>query len=300
MTTHTVGVVVARFQSPYLTEGHHHLIQSVMGQCDRLLIFLGVSVTRNTKCDPLDFATRKAMVLAHYPDAHIEPLHDMGCDHLWSAQLDARITELYPDNVVILFGSRKSFFPSYHGNIETREIKEIFTPSGTDYRLSVSDTPRASDDFRAGVIYGAFNRHPISYQVADVAVIDRLNQRVLLGRKKHDGDKFRFIGGFIDTTDATLECAAKREVIEEVGHIEIDAVTYVTSARVSDWRYAGREDQIMTSFFTADYIFGAPRAQDDLDDVRWFSFAELPNVIIESHKHLCDALLEQVSIEQVA
>lgn len=112
---------------------------------------------------------------------------------------------------------------------------------------------------------------------------------VLLCSKGAIGDGWGFIGGFVDPKDASLEDAAKREVLEETG-LEIATPCYRGSHRIQDWRYRGREDQILTSFFTAKYLFGMPRAADDIVEVEWVSVITVHNRISQAHAKLATLL----------
>ena len=93
-----------------------------------------------------------------------------------------------------------------------------------------------------------------------------------LARKKNDPKgKWRFIGGFVDINkDETLEEAVKREVLEETNSLGVGEPIYIGSAKIDDWRYRNEQDGIMTSLFVIPYLFGAPKATDDIDELEWF------------------------------
>ena len=50
-----VGVIIARFQIPMLHEAHKELIDYVMDEHSRVIVFLGLSQARTTINNPLDF-----------------------------------------------------------------------------------------------------------------------------------------------------------------------------------------------------------------------------------------------------
>ena len=62
-----VGVLVGRFQVPNLHPGHIELIQSVCEAHSKVLIFLGLAPTKATRNNPLDFESRKHMILEKFP-----------------------------------------------------------------------------------------------------------------------------------------------------------------------------------------------------------------------------------------
>jgi bifunctional NMN adenylyltransferase/nudix hydrolase len=102
-----------------------------------------------------------------------------------------------------------------------------------------------------------------------VAILNDDNTKVLLGRKPTE-EKYRFIGGFVDPTDSSLEAAVIREGREEAGPLELVNISYVCSRLIDDWRYRGEKDSIMTSFFAANVAFGHEEPGDDICEVRWF------------------------------
>lgn len=277
--TQEIGVIVGRFQVPELHAGHVELIQRVVDNHKRVAIFLGVTPVLVTKKNPLDFITRKEMILKVFPNITILALPDKPNDSDWSLELDKRIREIFPIGEALLYGGRDSFSRAYIGSFETTEIEQIANFSGTEMRKEVSLETKASPDFRAGVIFAAYNQYPKVFPTVDVAIM-RGNE-VLLGRKSHQ-TLFRFIGGFVDPTDDNFEQAAQRETQEETG-VEVDNLQYVGTARIDDWRYRHEVDKIITTLFTADYVAGNATAQDDIAEIKWFKINDLTvdNFVVE-------------------
>lgn len=298
-----VGVIVGRFQAPELHPGHCDLIDTVSERHRKVLILVGstpdVACTRRNS---LDYYTRMVMIRERYPLVAISPLYDMPSDDAWSRSVDSKIVENFGSASAVLYGSRDAFIPHYNGRFPTVELEASKNLSGSAIRKVVSDEVRASADFRRGVIYAAYNRHPTAYPTVDIAVIDRKNEMVLLGRKAvEESDKWRFPGGFVDPVkDASKEDTVRRECAEEVGQIGVDpdSVRYVGSTRVDDWRYRREVDKIMTSLYTIDYTFGSPTAGDDLAQCRWFKFDELLQVVCETHRPLAAMLASHLKKEK--
>lgn len=266
-----VGVIVGRFQVNELHEAHRQIIDFVKTNHKKVIVFLGVSPTLTTKNNPLDFVSRKEMILQAYPSVTVMPIPDHPSDEEWSKELDSRIREACPINSVLLYGGRDGFISYYHGRFSTTEIEQTIFVSGTEVRKEVSREVKPSADFRSGVIYAAYNQYPKVFATVDVAIID--GDRILLGRKPTQ-DKFRFLGGFTDPTDNSFEDAAKREVKEESG-LDVEEVVYLGSCRIDDWRYRNEEDKIMTHLFTAKYTSGNPHATDDIAELKWFNIKDL-------------------------
>jgi NAD+ diphosphatase len=92
--------------------------------------------------------------------------------------------------------------------------------------------------------------------------------RVLLGRNQRwPPRRYSALAGFVEPGE-TLEEAVRREVAEEAG-VEVGTPRYVAS---QPWPFPA---SLMVGF-EADWTGGEPRRQDDeLEDVRWFSRAEV-------------------------
>ena len=292
----TVSVVIGRFQVAELHLGHKSLIDIANRESDDLLILIGCREGEFTNKDPFDFEMRKQMIQNDYPQATIKSIFDTLSDDQWSKNVDEIIDELHPESRVILFGSRDSFIPYYLGKHLTQEIKhrEFNDLSGSQERNYIKDNPTNSVDFRKGVIYANQVRFPVAYQTTDVAVLNKEKTKVILGRKP--GNKyFQFIGGFVDPTDDSLEMAAEREVVEEVGGIKTKNYQYIKSARMNDLRYQGQRDQIMTIFFAAEYVSGEPVADDDIEEVQWFDVSDIESVLASYHQEIGKSLKDFIN-----
>ena len=295
-----VGIIVGRFQLHKLHEAHRKLINTVISNHPRVIIFLGLSEVRNTKKNPLDFNARKQMLLEEFPDSDLEIHYISDCksDEEWSKNLDDQIGKfLNPGQKPLLYGSRDSFIKSYHGKFPTTELESDTFISATEVRKSISAKTIASPEFRAGVIYSTQSRYPTAFQTVDVAIFNEDNTKILLGKKPKE-DKHRFIGGFSDPNSNSLEEDAKREVMEETGLNELSDPVYIGSAKISDWRYSSGDDCIKTAFFSVNLLWGRPQASDDISEVKWFDIKELlenyKNLIVPEHHVLFDILNKKV------
>ena len=286
------GVIIGRFQTPELHSEHIKLIQYVLDRHEKVILFLGVSPTLANKKHPMDFITRKYMIEEQFGISKltIMPLSDNKSNEIWSKQLDSKIKEVFPLGSVTIYGSRDSFIPYYFGVNKTLELQPDVFVSATDIREVASKKVISSSEFRAGIIYSVYNQFPVVYSTVDIAIIK--DDEILLGQKLGETE-WRFIGGFVDTTDESDEAAAKRETLEETS-LEVADLEYVCSMQVEDWRYRGIKDRsIMTRFFKAKYIFGCPTPQDDINALKWFKLTpELENMFVEEHKKLFKKLIK--------
>jgi bifunctional NMN adenylyltransferase/nudix hydrolase len=269
-----IGVIIARFQSPYLHEGHITLIDSVKKDHNKTVIVLGVSPVLGSRKNPLDFHTREKMIKRAYPEVVVLPLSDHPLDSKWSQNLDSLLTNSFPGSSFKLFGSRDSFIKYYSGHFEVVELPELSSHNATLIREQINDKVLDSEEFRTGVIYAYSNTYLKVYPTVDIAVFRNNKAQMLLGKKEID-NKWRLLGGFSDPTDESFEAAAKRELTEECGAIEITEMKYEKSFRVNDWRYRSEADKIITSLFSTDFIDGNPAGNDDIAEVKWFTLNEI-------------------------
>jgi bifunctional NMN adenylyltransferase/nudix hydrolase len=274
----TIGVIIARFQSPYLHDGHRALVDSVQKDHNKTVIVLGVSPVLGSRKNPLDFHTREKMIKKEYPQVVVLPLSDHPLDAKWSQNLDSLLSNSFTGSSFKLFGSRDSFIKYYSGRCEVVELPESGSHNATLIREKISDKVLDSEEFRTGVIYAYSNTYLKVYPTVDIAVFKNQKTEILLGKKNID-NKWRLLGGFADPTDNSYEEAAKRELTEECGAIVTTEMKYEKSFRVNDWRYKSEADKIITALFSTDFINGDPTGSDDIAEVKWFKLADVSSMI---------------------
>lgn len=293
----SIGVVVGRFQTPYLHAGHMHLLNQAYRRHANLCVVLGTH--GGAPCDtyPLDTASRTKMIHMHFPEAKVLNLNDMPSNHVWSMNLDELLKKEFGDEKITLYGSRDSFLDVYDGKYPKRKVSVAESKSATMIRKEECNEPADTIEFRRGMIYSTLSRFPIVYNTVDVATYRQVDDviEVLLGRKNGDGGKYRFVGGFVDPTDKSLARAGKRELWEEVGMIEVAPLEYIGSMKIDDYRYKGTRDSVMSTLFIAKYLWGGAQAQDDLDEVRWVKIDELIESVADGHKEIASLFKEAIS-----
>jgi len=270
-----VGVIVARFQVHNLSEAHRDLIYTVAQRHKKVIIFLGLSPLLGTRSNPLDFESRKQMVLEAFPDTTVLYIKDMPDDLAWSKRLDEQIADhLLPRQTVMLYGGRNSFIEHYVGRYPVTELESKTYLSGTELRRQISSRVKGTADFRAGVIWSTNNRWPSVQCTIDVIITDERDRLLLV--RKHGETKFRFVGGFAQPDTDTFEIDANREIHEEAG-VQCASPVYIGSRVIDDWRHRGEIDKIKSLIFEAKYLFGTPSPLDtqEIAEVRWFPVSEL-------------------------
>lgn len=294
-----IGVIVARFQVPELHSAHVKLLDTVTGYHKKVIVFLGIPPTDSlTKTNPLDFASRKAMIQKNYPDVTILPLRDQRTNELWSYILDEKIKEPFRSSSALLYGGRESFIPYYCGKHTTIElVGQAHDMSGTQIRDEVAKEVLDSVDFRKGVVHASYVGYPAVYPCVDIISHNKSNNTILLGKKEHE-TKFRFVGGHVDLSDESLERAAMREFKEETRGAEIADLKYVASSKIKDWRHDDVNSGIISTLFVGTHLWGRAEASDDIIACEWFDMEKLitgenyKSEIVEEHIGLFEKFIE--------
>jgi bifunctional NMN adenylyltransferase/nudix hydrolase len=291
-----VGVIVGRFQP--MTDGHRDIIQSVISRHEKTIIVVGVSEVKCTPDNTLDFEIRRRVIQKAFPGVQIVYQHDHPSDKAWSKILDKLIRSNVPplSSKTILYGSRDNFSARYSGSFKVVELLQERYTSATEVRKKASYKISDHEQFIDGALWCAQNQYPTAYCAVDTIIIDKKYNRMLLGRKENQ-TKFRFIGGFVEPdTDAYegdfLEMNARREVKEETG-LEVGNLNYVGSYLIKDWRYSRERHKIFSALFTADYVFGAAKPEDDIHELAWFDLDKIKEKdVVDEHKPLLSAFLK--------
>lgn len=298
-TLKPTGVIIARFQTPSLHEGHLELIRQVKQKHNRLIIVLGVSPVKGSRKNPLDYYTRERMIKQLFPDVIVLPLSDQADDKVWSMKMDELLSANFPHESFVLYGSRDSFIPYYSGRYSTEALPPVKDYNATALREAVSDKVFDTEEFRAGIIYNTYNQFPKVYPTVDIAVFRHNRTEVLLGRKPAE-NAWRLPGGFTDPEDQSFDVAARRELQEECGQLETSAMQYELSMQMDDWRYRSEVDKIITTLFSTDLVFGEPKAADDIAALRWVPVNQISTLIangeiVPVHIPLLEQLAEKYS-----
>src|SRR5918993_2716572 len=118
-----------------------------------------------------------------------------------------------------------------------------------------------------------------------VAVLIARDGRILLGKRgpgAREPGKWSFPAGFVERGE-TVERAAAREAREETG---LDVV-------VGDLvgLYSSEGETVVLAVYEASSAVGEPRAGDDLVQVGWFAFSDLPELAFPRDRRIMDAWL---------
>lgn len=288
------GVIVGRFQVPELHQGHIDLIEEALGQCAKVIVFVGRH--RNplllTRSNPLDYWCVSNMIKAKFPNKEliVAPVFDKNNDEQWSKILDETIFQLSPrDSIagnITLFGSTKgSFLDRYTGRFPSQKLSHSLNVSAVHIRTTVGREPLDSLDFRRGIIYGMENqKKTIILPTVDIALFNAKEQALLLCSRK-DEKRVGFPGGFLEGSDEDACNAAYRELREELNNVEATDFQFVGQVKVKDWRDASNT-VCFTTLFIAKYKSGNIYPTDDLEggSASWARLHDVSNLVVNSPK----------------
>lgn len=282
---HKVGVIVGRFQTPDLHEGHRHLIDMVQNDSETLCVVVGLSAGVPDKRNPMDFTTRELMIKSHYPKAVVDKIIDQDTDEEWSRALDSIIEAQFPGEEVTLFGSRDSFLKYYTGKHLGKELPEVANIAATQMREKVKPIPSA--DFRAGMIYSAMTHPALSLPAAHVAIRHTTEEKVLLVRTPHQ-KKWSFPGVSVEVSDMSFESALEQYIQKEFGGIQIGELSYLASSRINDIRYQKSPHQVVVALFNTTLLSGTPESKLEM---KWQDSKDLLESVTDAHKPLAEKFL---------
>lgn len=161
--SNSTGIIVARMQVPYLTDGHRLLLDTALKNHTHVLVFLGVSKYTDVK-NPLSYDMRRQMIKDTYPreciDGKLEITYipDVPDDKTWVAYLESRIhVAAHAKGKITLYGGRDSFIECYkaHSGIyETQYVDTVDGVSGTILRKQCSiSKPEYSSEIAHAIIW---------------------------------------------------------------------------------------------------------------------------------------------------
>ena len=290
----STGVIVGRFQIDDLHEGHYDLLKTVSDSHDRMLVIIGLSPCRCTVNNPLDFDTRRRMLMEAFPDAKVGYVEDMYSDTLWSEALDTVISQKARTEDVMLYGSRDSFIKHYKGVYKTKVLEQRAYISASKIREGLSLRSRATADFRAGAIWALMNQWPAAIPTIDVAVVSEDKKRILLAKRDVE-DKYRFVGGFVGPGEAYSETAVRE--LQEEASIKATRIRPIESFFIDDHRYKSEQNKITTMLYLVESYEGKPSPADDVDELKWFDIngdVDLHDIVVPNHKQMMLYLLTNV------
>lgn len=135
------SVVVGRFQTPELHEGHISLLEKAYNESDNNLIVI-LAVTEDTPSlkNPYNVGIRKSIIKESSKTYYVSTfatIKDYDSDHVWSHHLDNIIDSLTYGHEVKIYHSRDSIKGHYFGKYPLVSVKAKAKLSSTEIRKKV-------------------------------------------------------------------------------------------------------------------------------------------------------------------
>lgn len=294
-----VGILIGRFQTPVLLEGHREVLSAFLAtEHGRHVIVLGVPALKATRCNPFDFGARKRMLQNEYGnDLEVMYMKDCNGDLAWSQNLDDLISSSFGRLKVKLYGTDENVIGRYRG---FHPVERLETTAYLNWQEYCRERGRASYDLASwmqGVAWAVQNRYPTAFATVDCAIFDDDNMDRMWMARKPQEECYRFVGGFVDPAlDDSHEDAAVREAREETG-MECEVNGYLGSFKIDDWRYRDEDDKIITSLFSMVRRGGVPKPDDDIGELRLVDLHNLPEgfEVMPEHQVMFDKIVHMVN-----
>lgn len=276
---------VGRFQTDEPSPGHRRILD-MLSSGD--VVFIGSCNAPFSDRNPLDYMTRFRMLRQRYPLLDIRMLNDYHDDEMWAKVIDASLG----DGVWVGLSGPDGFVHRYidsGGKNPVGILKQKSALSeSTRRREGIGQEERIDNmDKRRAIIWQSQQLYPHVFPTVDIVCMR--GKEVLLVKKPLE-KQWRFPGGFVDVNDPSLLHAAVREFREEVPNIEAGRWEFITSFKVNDWRYSGKQG-IMTSVFVCEYLWGYPSAGDDVSEAKWVRTDEIrQSDIVDEHQPILECV----------
>ncbi len=297
------AVIIGRFQSPYLHDGHVKLIKYAKDNYERVIILIGISPSIN-KENPLNFKMRKHNIMSCFDKVFIEKISDEKHDKDWVNKAVSIPCNRFKIGIsdIVFVGGRDSSIPlleesGYNVDYVDFDINHV---SATKIRKSITynDSTKSKSAFKAGVCYALNQQYDRINPTVDIAIINKKNRTLVFGKRKSE-QGVRFVGGFVDSSDQSFEEAAVRELKEEAGiEIPLEELKYLGSFKSTDWRYKGSNTIVTSLFYIIVETSGV--AGDDIDELIEIPFDSISRIPIEvEHEKLLECLKSHLTEKDI-
>ena len=310
-----IGVIIGRFQTPYLHAGHKAIIDHVISKNDTVVILVGDRASPATETNPMDFDTRRYMIREYLANVNMAGINrnekmiavakimDCETNEEWVRNVDRLIGAFEVGFGATLYCGRDGFAPHYinHGGKYKVEIVSFGNDdiTATSIRESCGKLGSMNEDNRIGIVKAMQNMWPRHYLTVDMALLSPDDSSIVVAKKKFD-KAYRFPGGFVEMNEP-LVIAAGREMYEETKLISEHSWKLVKEFIIPDWRIRDTKKVTHRTYLMVGkaMVYTRPTASDDVSMAEWKKLTELkPEDFIPNHQALFAELLNYINVRK--
>lgn len=245
------GVIVGKFQTPALTDGHKTLIKLAAENSDELVIFIFNKEISFSLSNPLSYDTREKM-LANFvinevkKKAHFYGLSDQKYASVLQKSIDDTLEihhECGTKHTATLFGGPGNFAESYSGKFDAEIVNFVRSRTSSELRDIAYNTENATTIFNTALINALKWREPVchNYIVPIVTAFDGSEPVILVDSlptmKKLTIPTFEVVGRF--DSFAKQSIAELKDIFPT---LMVTSGSQLESVRIDDWRFRHTHD----------------------------------------------------------
>lgn len=240
-----IGVVVGKFQTPYLTEAHQHLFDKAIEENDQLVIFVLDKHIEFTDNNPLPYRIREDMLLQNFwgesnGRISIYPLQEQKYASVLQHNLDSTLLSHWSASHEFTLYSGADGVGSFYDGLCKVEICEFQSrKKSKQLRSYAFDKEDYEKEIAQGMIHAVGHKPPLCYNY----VVSIVRARDGLITIKYPDTKY--------LSFPTIELNSEHNSIIEASFSHITTLvpgasltqgSHLHSIKVDDWRFRDSED----------------------------------------------------------
>ncbi len=247
-----IGVIVGRFQSPYLTDGHRTLLQEAYKESDEVAIFLLNNEIPFSDSNPIPYDLREKMILDYVRREFKEKKTQFYClpDQKYASKLmfsiDQTLTAAHTNQAKFtLYGGDKSLAIQYQGIAEVKIVGTNYhSCTAKDARNEAYDLESINVNFLQGVIHALNYRRVVchNYIVSILLYQDESGNIFCLAKNDTRLKKYIFPLTPVTSTYGSYEEQSMAEMKKLLKDGVVTDGSHIVSKRIDDWRFRHTSD----------------------------------------------------------
>lgn len=245
-----IGIIVGRFQSPYVTEGHKAVIRIAAKAEDEIVFFLLDNKIPFSERNPLPYDIREKMLSTYmlgefkHKKFRFFALQEQKYAGSMQRAIDYTMTKNFDSkDAFTMYGGPGSYAERYGGLATVQMIDRIYGMNSGDARRCAYDMEVQTTNLLQGVIHALNYRSPVCYNyIVNVVLYDKGESTEILvvddSRMRH-----HVLPTFeVNNAHSSFEAQAISEITKIIPTAILGNTTHVKSFKVADWRFRNSQD----------------------------------------------------------